>query len=65
MPADMALAEQFLEQVFTSNLEQRYDDFSSADITEETALNDAASQYYQGFEELVTEECLEKFIEYI
>ncbi len=57
-----ALAEQFLKQVFTSNLEQRYDSFQNVDIADENALKEATHLYYQDFEAMVTEDCLEKLV---
>lgn len=60
--SNSALAENFLEQVYTANLNQRYADFGNADIEDKAALDAATSEYYEEFEALVTEGCLENMM---
>lgn len=56
---DENISKQFLEMVYTSNMNQRYDTFVEESAVEASELEGIAAVYYQGFEELVTEDYLE------
>lgn len=53
------IPKQFLEMVYTSNMNQRYDTFVEENAVEASELEAIMENYYRDFEELVTKDYLE------
>lgn len=52
------LAEQFLTTIFSSDLNDRYSNFSNTDISNEEEMNAAYELYYKDIKDMVSVECL-------